>query len=84
MENRKRTRGYIEETLRSGFELLKERGGRELMRDIYKSKRGLESLQETYGGDRYFCCQLETYKEMIDRELCEDEGKNIVQRENKE
>jgi len=85
VDNRENTLEFIHKTLEGGITEMEELrrkslsektlSGRnickKILKDIMKSKCGIETLKETYMTDVYFCCGIDTYLEQIDAYICE-------------
>ena len=86
VDNRNNTLSFIQNTVQAGFSLLKillqtssisnREMARAVVRDIDAARNGITNLKTTYSDDTYFCCEVDTYTEMIKAKLLDLKGAN--------
>jgi len=78
-DNRNNTLSFVQNTITRAFELvaLYERSEKEsdhvmcshLIKDLHNCKDGLSNLKDTYISDIKFCCDMDTFLQVIDAKL---------------
>ena len=86
VDNRNNTLSFIQNTVQAGFGLLKillqtqsvsnREMARVVVRDIDAARNGIVNLKTTYSDDTYFCCEVDTYTEMIKAKLLDLKAAN--------
>ena len=79
VDNRNNTLSFIQNTIQGAFALLKillqtstisnKELAKVVVKDIDNARSGIANLKTTYSEDTYFCCEVDTYTEMLKAKL---------------